>query len=136
MDWQISRAASPVLDLSYFFYVNSSKEIVDNLDDYLKIYYESFQEHMKRLGCDANAHFPFSKLEEHWKLYSRYGLILCLIVIRIMISDDEELPDLVESIDLSDNVMETMSFKSSREDEYIDRMKHILNHFIKRKFLE
>ncbi|RZC33919.1 EcKinase, DUF1679, and/or APH domain containing protein, partial [Asbolus verrucosus] len=42
IDWQMIKVGSPVCDLSYCLYSGASKKVFDNLNEYLKVYYDSF----------------------------------------------------------------------------------------------
>ncbi|KAK9712055.1 Ecdysteroid kinase-like family [Popillia japonica] len=48
IDWQLLRQASPVFDISYFFYTIASEDALNNLDDYLRIYHEELSKRITR----------------------------------------------------------------------------------------
>lgn len=49
LDWQISRHASPIIDIVYFMFCCTTKELRDaHYEDFLKQYYESLSDHIQR----------------------------------------------------------------------------------------
>lgn len=49
LDWQISRYASPIIDVVYFIFCCTTKELRDcHYDDFLKIYHNSLSAHIRR----------------------------------------------------------------------------------------
>lgn len=49
IDWQVLRYASPVLDVLYYIFLNTTKELRGhNYNIYLKTYYESLSSHLTR----------------------------------------------------------------------------------------
>lgn len=49
VDWQIARYASPVLDVLYYIFLSTTRELRGrNYNIYLKTYYESLSNHLKR----------------------------------------------------------------------------------------
>jgi hypothetical protein len=88
---------TPVFDLSYFFYTGGSKELFDKLEDYLNIYHESFSEAAKDLGGDPNKLFPREALTHDWKTYSRFGMLLSIILIKIKLISKEDAIDIINT---------------------------------------
>lgn len=135
IDFQVIRLASPVLDLAYYFYCCTTKETIKSYKHYINLYYQSFCDFLNQFGCDGKKLFPFEKLLEHWKLYSKFGLIVALLIIKIMISDKEEVPDLTEAAELGKNIVESFAFESSQEELYLKRIKIVLDHFLDNELL-
>lgn len=49
LDWQVSRIASPVLDIVYFIFSCTTKELRDaHYDDFLKTYHNTLSAHIQR----------------------------------------------------------------------------------------
>lgn len=49
LDWQVARLASPIIDLVYFMFLCTTKELRDaHYDNFLNIYHESLSEHIRR----------------------------------------------------------------------------------------
>jgi thiamine kinase-like enzyme len=80
LDFQLVATGTPVYDLSYFFYTGGSKELFDKLNDYLNIYYDSFSNSVRSLGNDPNEIFPREILNQEWKRFSRFGMMLSMLL--------------------------------------------------------
>lgn len=49
LDWQLSRLASPIIDITYFIFLSTTKELRDtHYNDFLKIYHQSLSAHIQR----------------------------------------------------------------------------------------
>lgn len=49
LDWQISRHSSPIIDIVYYMFCCTTKELRDaHYDDFLKVYHESLSAHIQR----------------------------------------------------------------------------------------
>lgn len=49
LDWQISRESSPIIDIMYFIFCCTKKELRDDhYDDFLKVYHQSLSAHIQR----------------------------------------------------------------------------------------
>lgn len=49
LDWQVSRLASPIIDITYFVFLSTTKELRDaHYDDFLKVYHQSLSAHIQR----------------------------------------------------------------------------------------
>ncbi|KAF2893914.1 hypothetical protein ILUMI_12257 [Ignelater luminosus] len=129
-DFQISRLGPPVLDLSYFLYGCSSKKVIDNLDHYLDIYYESISTHLHRLGCNSKKIYPRLIFQEQWKKYSRYGLINSMMLLHATLSEQDEVKHLTELADSGKKVCDAFDYKLANVEIYNDRARHIILHFV------
>lgn len=64
IDFQLSRFASPVIDISFFIYSCTTEELrTEYYDDLIKIYHKSLTELIKDYGSNPEYLFPFSALE-------------------------------------------------------------------------
>ena len=53
LDWQISRLSSPIIDVVYYVFACTTKELRDaHYDEFLKIYHESLSSHIQRYKTD------------------------------------------------------------------------------------
>lgn len=48
---------------------------------------------LKELGSDPDKLFPREALDDHMKRFSLYGIIMSLMVLFMMMSESEEVPD-------------------------------------------
>ena len=127
IDFQLMFVGTPVCDLSYCLYSGASKKVFDNLNDYLEVYYDSFSSFVKSLGSDTEKLFPFSALKDHWKKYSRFGLIMALAVIKMKLTHSEDIVDLTDDIEM-DQFAEIMAKQKFDAESYNKRVRGLLWH--------
>ncbi|KAJ8977346.1 hypothetical protein NQ317_017760, partial [Molorchus minor] len=73
LDFQFSNVGTPVSDLSYFLYSGATKEVLDDLDYYLRVYHESLTKTLHNFGCNSQNIYPFEVLKRDWKEYCKTG---------------------------------------------------------------
>jgi len=130
IDWQLSGLASPIIDLSYFIYCCCSKEDYKDLEKLLKIYHQSLSESLKQLGCDINEVFPFVKLIDHWKRFSKYGLVISIFLLKFSLCEGDEAPDFAETAEQGKDFLENFNnFNIKNEEVYLERVKQNLLHY-------
>ncbi|XP_050499202.1 uncharacterized protein LOC126879900 [Diabrotica virgifera virgifera] len=126
LDWQLSSLSTPAYDISYFFIVNSSKEVFDDYKTYLKLYHDTLSSQLLNFGCDPEKLFPYSLLEEHLKVLFPFGLYMSFMIVKVMVSESEEAPDFVEISEQNGDLVKGMSFNVKNMDEYGRRVKNII----------
>lgn len=85
IDWQISRYASPILDLANFIFISTDKALRDaHLERLIKQYYDIFSELVRKLGSEPEKVFPFSEYKQQWKDFAKYGLIMAINVVPLI----------------------------------------------------
>ncbi|KAJ8942640.1 hypothetical protein NQ318_013353 [Aromia moschata] len=122
IDWQLSVKGSPAVDLSYFLFTCAPKEILADHQKYLKIYHDAASETLRNVGCDPNTVFPFALLEKHWRKYAKFGVYLAVMVLKLMLSEKSEVPDLTEAADAGKSFLEGISYDSVNNDDYNRRL--------------
>lgn len=80
IDFQICRSGSVVSDLSYLLYSAVTKNILDDLDHFLKIYHDSFSDTLRSYNLDPSAIFTFADLKAEWKNHFAYGYIISQVL--------------------------------------------------------
>lgn len=131
MDWQLARIGSPALDLAYFIFTSTDKELRDkHYKDLIKEYYKSLCGHLKELGSDPDKAFPFAVLEEHLKKYSAYGLYMAVLLLFIMTSEVDEIPD-IHDLATNESIMDKFNYDSKNMDKYHDRIRGVILDFHK-----
>ena len=128
LDLQLMKTGSPVCDLSYCLYSGASKSVFDNLEKYLKTYYDSLSSTLHEFGLNPEKIFPFHVLKEHWKKYARFGMIMALMVINLKCTDKEDLIDFTDDFQLDMNEQEMADFLKFNEDDFKVRVKELLKH--------
>lgn len=135
VDWQVIRVMSPVFDLAYFLYSSASEEVLNNIDDYLKLYHEELSDQIRKMGSKPEVLYPYSVFEQHWRDNAEFGLYIAFTFIKIMLSEEDEHLDF-EIMDLgSTNDGNNLFRKIKKTDEYYRRVKIVLEHVIQRGYI-
>ncbi|CAG9764214.1 unnamed protein product [Ceutorhynchus assimilis] len=93
IDWQLSKLGSPAMDLTYFLSTSGSKETYPNINKYLKIYHETLSQNLQELGCNPEEIFSFDDVLDEWKNTAWYGVFIGMMMLKIMLTESEEVPD-------------------------------------------
>jgi hypothetical protein len=122
---------NPVCDLSYFFYSGGSKEHFDKLENYLNIYHESFSKAAKNLGSDPEKIFPREALTRDWKIHSRFGLLLSLLLTKMKLVSKEDSESMINTANERTELDSGKLFMDLNYNEilYKKRVRDILVHF-------
>ena len=94
-DYQLAKYASPVLDLSFFMFMNIGADQIDLMwDDLLQLYHETLMELLTSvLKCDKFDErllpFSYEKFLDHFANYALYGCMVAAWFLPIMLCDLE-----------------------------------------------
>ncbi|XP_044264334.1 uncharacterized protein LOC123011107 [Tribolium madens] len=121
LDWQVAYIGSPMFDLAYFFCANSSKEVLYNIEELLKIYYENLSSTIQEAGLNPDEVFSYDELKYQWKFYARYGLFMALFVMRVILSKADEVPDLSKGAEEGKDILQSVSLSSASNNEEINK---------------
>jgi len=131
LDWQLSRLGSPALDLSYFIFTATDKNLRDQHYDHLiQEYYDSLSSFLRKLGSDPDKILPFNVLQEHLKKFSVYGLYMAVMLLFIMTSEVEEIPD-IHNISDSEDIMSKFQYDSKNMEKYNERIRGVILDFVR-----
>lgn len=101
IDFQLTRVASPALDLNYMFYCSLTGEMRQaQFVNFLLKYYATFASVVA--GAGSTMKFSFSQLWEEFYKKNAFGLLMSLMLIPMILVDTEntiEVEDLVEGGD-------------------------------------
>ncbi|KAJ8970562.1 hypothetical protein NQ317_019067 [Molorchus minor] len=132
LDFQFSMVGTPVSDLSHFIYSGATKEILDDLDHYLRVYHDTLVETLKNFGCDSENLYPFEVLKKHWREYCKTGFALSLSIWRGKLTNQDDIKDLLEN---SDETFVTNFFKHRYdENSYKKIVKNLILHMYENDF--
>ncbi|XP_072379904.1 uncharacterized protein [Diabrotica undecimpunctata] len=134
VDWQISTFGSPCADLSYFFLANSPEDVLDDIQTYLKFYYDKLASQLRNFNLEPDELFPFSRFLDHFRLCLLQSLFIVILVLKIMVTDKEDIPDHVEAADTGDSFA-MVNYETKNFDEYARRLKIIMQFLIKNQYL-
>ncbi|XP_023012809.2 uncharacterized protein [Leptinotarsa decemlineata] len=126
IDWQLTKVGSPAMDVLYFFFLHSPKDILCDYETYLKFYYEVLCRYLRDFSCDPEDLFPFSTLQKHWKKFVNLQLLMSIMMLKTMLCDSEEALDLEKMTEDSDNIFDTHNFTIKNESEYHRRVRDII----------
>ena len=128
IDFQASFIHSPVLDLSYFLWMNLSPTEAPKIKDFVEYYYTEFCSYLKQLGSDADTVFPRSIFEEHLKKYLPYGFLLILALLEIFYLENEDTPAFLdETNSFFGGLSNDLKLKS--RDQYLKRLVALVDTF-------
>ncbi|XP_055548778.1 uncharacterized protein LOC129732183 isoform X3 [Wyeomyia smithii] len=104
LDWQISRYASPVLDLMYFIFSASNKAFRDqHYENLIDCYHQSLTSFLRRLGSDPERLFPRKALDQQLKRFGRFGLLMAVMILPVITTKSEDVPDLEKMAEKMEN---------------------------------
>ncbi|CAG9839121.1 unnamed protein product [Diabrotica balteata] len=134
LDFQAVCLHSPVIDISYFLYINISPTEVTKLKDFIEYYYTEFCSYLKQLGSDADKVFPRSIFEEHLKKYLPYGVFLTLPCLEILYLENDDTPALFdeETKEFFGGLPKDLKIKS--RDKYLQRLVALVDSFFNGPF--
>jgi thiamine kinase-like enzyme len=121
LDFQLSRLASPVYDLSYFLFTCLSEDDIPNFDEIVNVYYESLSEFLRKLGSDPDKMFPFEELQKQWKRFSLFGLTMLPAIIKVCLSDKDEVNDLAEVAESGRQITDAFTKAVKSTEEFVKR---------------
>lgn len=115
-------------DLSHFLSTCTPKRILDDLDNYLNLCYKSLSDFFKELGGDPDMLYPHSVFKEHWKKYARYGLSITLFLLRTILGEEHEAPNMSSK----EEFYQTMNTdKIANQKEHDRRIIDLITMFVK-----
>ncbi|XP_058454340.1 uncharacterized protein LOC131432220 [Malaya genurostris] len=108
LDWQCCRYTSPVVDLTCFIFIASSKAFRDeHYQHLLDYYYNNVADSIRRLGSDPEQLFPRTAFHQQLARFGWAGLVMAAICLPVITTKAEDVPDLeqfVEQIDAGEDV--------------------------------
>ncbi|VVC89213.1 unnamed protein product [Leptidea sinapis] len=133
VDYQMARLASPVTDISYFFFMTSDYEFLKhNYDHLLYIYYATLSASLHECKVNAEEVFPRRIFEEHLKKYSILGLIEALISMKIITAESDEAHKMTEMKHQSCNGLH--QFETQNQSLFVNRVNGIANFYFERNY--
>lgn len=128
LDWQLSRCASPAIDISYFIFACTDKKLRDiHYQHLLNIYHSSLTAFLIKLQVDPEI-FSKETFSNHMKQFSKYGLMMCLIGVPLFVADLDEIPDWTG--DMENGEREKMFSMTRKSEQYIvDKLTDIARDF-------
>ncbi|XP_055296586.1 uncharacterized protein LOC129565593 [Sitodiplosis mosellana] len=120
LDWQCSKHVSPIIDIVYFLFCSTTKELRDvHYEHLLKVYYDSLAAHTRRLGSDVEQLFPHALMQKHFRKFGKYGLILAMLLLPVITADE------MGVIDLDQKSKDALSGKQHDAKSYISEKSRV-----------
>jgi len=89
IDYQLSRMASPVTDISLVLCFSVDLQVFENrLKDILKTYYETLDVSLSRMGCNIEKCYPKEVFKEQIKRFMGFGLMMSMSGIPLLFTDE------------------------------------------------
>lgn len=97
MDWQLSRYASPVIDINLFIFTATDKAFREkNYHNLLNIYHFTLSANIRKLGSDPKKLFPFEMLEKELRNFAWHALLYGCFMGQFCIANQEHFVDVDE----------------------------------------
>lgn len=88
IDFQLSCWNSPVIDLQYFIFTSTAADLkFSKVDEFLRIYYETFSSTLKKLNYPSS--YSFEDLKEAFEHKYSWGLVVFCVVFPIITQSKE-----------------------------------------------
>jgi len=96
LDFQLTKCASRVIDISYFLHTSVQNEILNTREDeLLKIYLDEFTSYGKRLGLPADdPAFSWSKFQDEIGDFRFFGLVMGVMIAPIIFAPKDKAFDM------------------------------------------
>lgn len=134
LDFQMARVGNPIYDIAYYYYCCTSKDVFDKLETNQRVYYDSFSRHLRLLGCDPDVLYSYETFLKDWRRHARFGLFCSLMLIRLMLSDQSEAPDMTKAVEEGKEIWDAFNYTSTRENECEKRIRDIVHHMMTNGF--
>ncbi|KAK5642412.1 hypothetical protein RI129_008579 [Pyrocoelia pectoralis] len=129
LDWQIARLGSPALDILFFIFVCTEKELRDHYYTRLiEEYYQSLSSFLRQLGSDPQVLFPYEILLQHLTQSSEFGLFNAIWVLALIMRENDDVPDMF-NVESDDAFIQMMSVVPKRG--YMERIHDVISDLMK-----
>lgn len=133
-DYQLTRYASPVTDISYYLYMSTNGEFLKkHYDLIIEIYYGTLSAVLRQCDLEVDKVYPRSIFEKHLKDYSVLGLIEALVSMMIITAPYEEAIKMTE-MKYEHEDQEICENGYQIRNEHADRVNGIVNDFFERNY--
>ncbi|XP_030765175.1 uncharacterized protein LOC115889337 [Sitophilus oryzae] len=127
IDFQLSSVGSPICDLSYYLYSVADESVLQYFDLILQSYHYHLTNFLLEMG-ETNTGVTLQDLRRHWFLYGKFGIAMAPFILKIELSESDEVADLVQGAE-SGHIGDTFNVELKNKDEYNYRVKSVLKHY-------
>lgn len=137
LDWQALRYVSPALDVVQFLFVCTDSDMrAKHYDELLKVYHNSLTELLNSFGGDAEKRFPFQSFLDQLKKFGKFGVIVSMILIPVLLTKDDDFPDLDVMAEEMEGKPDNLNAAfGANDDVYRTRMRGVLTDAIRYGYL-
>lgn len=136
LDWQISQYSTPVFDLSYFLFACVSENDLNNLDELLNVYYQVFTEQLRQLNVENPQQvYPQSQFHEEWKNYSKYGIMMASMIMKIASTEKDEVVDIAQMAESGKDFTEAFQYEVKDKETFKNRIRPIVEYTVNHNLL-
>lgn len=133
IDYQLSRVASPVTDISYALCLSGDLEVFENhLRDFFKTYYKTLETSLERMGCSLEKCYPKDIYREQVRSKIGFGLMMALCGIPMVCIDKGQV---LHSTDDYVNQLEEGTYGNHISDLAAERLNGLVDVFVKNGFI-
>ncbi|KAL1501073.1 hypothetical protein ABEB36_006471 [Hypothenemus hampei] len=127
LDFQLSSVASPIYDLSYYLYAVADGEVLKHFDLILETYLTSLNGFLDELQ-ETSYNITMEDLKRHWREYGKFGLAMCPFILKIELSEEEEVVDFAESAEAG-NIAATLTTELKHREVFNTRLRAVFKHY-------
>jgi hypothetical protein len=139
LDFQLIRYGSLANDVAYFIFTSTNEELRDeHYENLLQIYHKSLCDFITRLGSDGENLFKYNDFKKQMKKFGRYGLLMSVMVVPIIVAQAVDLPDMDKvAKDMAENkgaaieMMNMDTVSSGTEQAYKKRITGVVRDIIR-----
>ncbi|XP_055609036.1 uncharacterized protein LOC129756254 isoform X2 [Uranotaenia lowii] len=133
LDWQVSRCATPVIDLSYFIFCCTDAELRKRLPELIQAYHSALVERIDELGSNGQLLFPFECLQKHLNKFCRFGFGMALMSLHSTCCVD--MPDVSAALENELKDLDKFAVELLYNPLYIERMKGVCRDMVRMGYL-
>jgi thiamine kinase-like enzyme len=134
IDWQMALLATPIHDLSYFFYINAGKNDLENYMRYLHLYHTTLSDTLRAFGLDPEDVYSFELFEKDWKENSKIGFFMTSIMLQQTLSEGKT-HDFEKIADEGKSVYDLDNRKVEVSELFKQRMEDLVEFLVDHKFI-
>ncbi|RZC33905.1 EcKinase domain containing protein [Asbolus verrucosus] len=117
-------------NVGYSLWDKKKPEDIGDLDVILKGYYESLTDYTRRLGSDSETLYQFDNFLEDWKRFSRFGILMSCMVIKIVSTEADEVIDMAQVADSSEGISKAFLYEVKNKNVLKNRMSYIVKYAV------
>lgn len=145
LDWQQTRFGSPMLDVMYFLFTSTDRQLRDqHMEQLLADYHRACSTLIRACGSDAERLFSFADVRQQIKEFGVHGFSLAPMFVGIMVSRSENINDVDEYANAmaeqirngDDRVGWFMKFDEQSKAAFVERLGGVIDDAIRMKCVE